>query len=326
MISQYDIPREPILPTAGIVWRVVHRGYRLVYDGFDAVRWARCPFETARAIVPLPQSWLKVRVLNSSPGRPPGSVDPLPVGEALAVLRNLLESELLADGRVDYTRLSESSVFKQLCDQSALLEGIRPESFRNDAERIAFWLNVYNALSIHGVIAFRIRRSVMEVPSFFIRTAYRIGDHVFTLDDVSNGVLRRRGRRPTSGRRQFGATDARLAYCAQRVDPRIHGALVCASASCPPVAYYDPSRVDEQLDLASGNFVNQLVRLDMNREELHLPLHFYYYAEDFGGAPGIAKFLLRHLVDPLRAQARRALDARWRVRWDRYDWVLNVGA
>jgi len=299
------------------------RVYRFVRDGWDVVRWTRSPIELGRALFPLPRSLTKPRVLNEGPS-PRGEASPASVGAILGTLKNVLQSEALVDGRVDYRRLAGSRVYEELCEQTQMLAHVMPESFHSDAERTAFWLNLYNVLSIHGVVALKIEKSVMEIPSFFVRVAYRVGPHIFALDDMLSGILRRGAPKPATGHLPFRPGDARTAYCPQTVDPRIHAGLVCAAASCPPVAYYTADQLDHQLNLAAENLVRQLVRVDRDRRVVHLPLQFYYYARDFGGPTGVVSFVLGYLSDTERPVARLAFEERWSVRWDRYDWGLNI--
>ena len=87
----------------------------------------------------------------------------------------------------------------------------RLETLETDAEKLAFYINLYNVLSMHGVIARGVERSVMEIPSFFRTTAYRVGKYVLTLDDIESGILRRNS--PPVGaraRRALGAPHAAL--------------------------------------------------------------------------------------------------------------------
>ena len=100
-------------------------------------------------------------------------------------------------------------------------------------------------------------------------------------------------------------------------------ALNCATRSCPPVAAYDPERLDEQLDSASRNFVNgggALYEPDLNT--LRLSPIFKWYAGDFGRHGGVLDFVRRHAEGDLEL----ALDvARGpRVRWQDYDWSINA--
>src|SRR4030067_2399726 len=100
-------------------------------------------------------------------------------------------------------------------------------------EKIAFWINLYNVIVIHGVIALGIRDSVREVWNFFRGVYYQVGDYSFTPDDIEHGLLRGNRRPPYSLFRRFRGGDPRLNFMVEPLDPRIHFTLVCGSASCP---------------------------------------------------------------------------------------------
>ena len=51
---------------------------------------------------------------------------------------------------------------------------------------------------INGVIELGIRNSVKEVPRFFRRIRYRIGEHHYSADDIEHGILRANHRLPNS--------------------------------------------------------------------------------------------------------------------------------
>ncbi|NNE16964.1 MAG: DUF547 domain-containing protein, partial [Myxococcales bacterium] len=218
---------------------------RNMRDAGDILKRARNPAELAKALVP--NQWLSRKVLNADPTAS-SAATPREIAESLRKLRNLLKAEALDEhGQVDYTTLGGSPTFAEMKATSGLLQAIDPGDIRDDDSRIAFWINLYNVLAIHGVLALGIRESVMEIPSFFGVVAYRVGDFVLTLDEIENGVLRRNAPHPATGTRLFGDDDPRLGLCPSHVDPRIHAALVCASTSCPPVAFYEASKLNEQL-------------------------------------------------------------------------------
>lgn len=54
-------------------------------------------------------------------------------------------------------------------------------------ERKAFFLNIYNALVIHGYTQHGLPKDKV---GFYRRTSYRIGGQVYSLDDIEHGVLR----------------------------------------------------------------------------------------------------------------------------------------
>jgi hypothetical protein len=294
---------------------------RIVRDGFDVVSWANNPLEVLKGCVP--SRWIKRMVLNEQPCFRPSCATPEVLGESLQMMRHLLTSDAIVDGLVDYRALHTSKLYGEFAQRTLALRHVYPVAFDSDAERVAFWLNLYNALCIHAVIALGLRESAMEMPSVFARVAYRVGEWTFTPDDILNGVLRRGRRRPNGSRRQFGERDPRLAYCASHVDPRIHGALVCLARSCPPVAFYSAAKLEQQLDLAAGHLIAGSVEVDAERRRLQLPLQLYYYAEDFGERARVEGYVLRHLPGALRELVERAFREHWQIDWQPYDWALN---
>jgi hypothetical protein len=264
-------------------------------------------------------------VLNLDAPRAGGPVPAATAAEALKTLGNGLEVEVIGpNGQVDYAKLQASATFVELERTSSLLHHVDPLQLVNDDARVAFWINVYNVLAIHGVIATGVRESVMEIPSFFGVVAYRVGDFVATLDEIENGILRRNAPHPATKTRLFDDDDPRLALCPNRVDPRIHAALVCASTSCPPVAFYEADRLDDQLDLAADNYVSTDVEVDEEAKVIRLPITFKYYESDFGRRAGVEVFLLKHAAGPQRQALRGAFDAGYACDYHRYDWSLNA--
>lgn len=271
----------------------------------------------------MPKQWLARRVLNAGQ-RATGTAAAGEVAEALRMLRNELKAEAIDDaGKVDYRRLAHSTTFARMQATSSLLRAIDLGELSDDDPRTAFWINIYNVLAIHGVLALEICESVMEVPSFFGTVAYDVGGFVLTLDEIENGVLRRNAPHPATGSRPFPPGDPRLSLSPSEVDPRIHAALVCASTSCPPVAFYDAAKLDTQLDLAASGYVAADVEVDDTKRLVRLPITFRYYQSDFGAADGIWAFLLRHSTAEQRNALRTAFEADYEFDYHRYDWSLN---
>lgn len=295
--------------------------FRNIRDAGDILRRARNPAELARAL--MPNQWLARKVLNDEQSAG-ATVSPSEVAEALRKLRNQLKVDALdEDGQVDYGKLQGSPTFAEMKATCALLRTIDPSEMSDDATRIAFWINLYNVLAIHGVLALGIRESVMEIPSFFGVVAYRVGDFVLTLDEIENGILRRNAPHPARGSRLFDVDDPRLALCPSRLDPRIHAALVCASTSCPPVAFYEATKLDEQLELATLNYVASDVEVDEVARVVRVPITFRYYQSDFGRIEGVRLFLLKYARGAQRAALEAAFEATYELDYHRYDWSLN---
>lgn len=232
-----------------------------------------------------------------------------------------------ATGTVDYARLKESESYALYRACTGALVDFEPDQLNSREERLAFWINAYNALVIDAVIAFGLKGAVREDLGFFRRAAYVISGLRYSADDIEHGILRsnRRHFHPAILLPQFAPDDPRLRYTIRPLDPRIHCALVCASRSCPPIAAYDAGRIDEQLDIAARSFVNGGgVAVDADGAVVRLSPIFAWYRRDFGGKDGVREFLRRFLEE---GPAGRALtERRCRLRYQQFDWSLNAPA
>lgn len=267
--------------------------------------------------------WLGRIVLNrESIGGPAAERDAPEAAERLQrAMLSVIGAFTRPDGALDYRALRASAEWTAAAAQADALGSVRPEGLEGREARLAFWINVYNALVFHGVVALDVRRSVREVRGFFRRVAYRVGDHVLTADDVEHGVLRDNARHGLLRRRPFGPGDARRALAVRPADPRIHFAITCGAQSCPPIGVYRASAVETQLELAARNFLNQEVAIDA-RGCVSCSRILRWYAEDFAAAGGLGPLLARYLdAGPVRAAVERR--ARPCDTYRAYDWALQ---
>ena len=267
--------------------------------------------------------WKFVRPLVLNDPLPDGDRSPrAPHAQAEALQRQALAAlgaAATANGKIDYASLRGSSAWANTVEAARGLQLVPLADLIGRAPRLAFWINVYNALVLHAIVALGIRKSVHEVPFFFMRASYRIGGFRLSLDDIEHGVLRANGRRHLPPLRPFGRLDPRGALALETVDPRIHFALNCGAQSCPPVGTYRAQAIDQQLDLAARNFINQTVGLD-DAGRVTCSRIFRWYRGDFEAAGGLVPFLVRYLDD---GPARAALGTGSpRLRWTAYHWTL----
>jgi hypothetical protein len=231
--------------------------------------------------------------------------------------------------QVDYARLRASPAYAAYCECARRLQSFDPAVLASRAERLAFWINLYNALIVDAVIQIGVKRSVNEAPGFFWRAAYAIGGQRYCAFDIEYGILRANASHPAIPGPHFGARDPRRRYSLERLDPRVHFALVCAARSCPPIGVYDAARTDEQLDMAARIFIqNGGVEIDRAAGQVRLSRIFQWYAPDFGGRPfalGDKRPLLKFIVDYLADEAEweYVLRGKPTIRFQPYDWSLN---
>lgn len=203
---------------------------------------------------------------------------------------------------VDYSRLRDSSAYVTYRGTfTQQLRVFNPDALDTCDRKLAFWINLYNALIIDAVISLNIQTSVTEgtlgLVRFFRRAVYDVGGHRVSANDIEHGILRRNRGFPSFLGPQLAPTDPRSTFVITRFDPRIHMALNCASRSCPPLRVYDADTIDAQLDTAAREFVSAETEVDEGRKELHLPSIFNWFEDDFGGRAGVIDFVRRYLPD-----------------------------
>jgi GH15 family glucan-1,4-alpha-glucosidase len=230
-----------------------------------------------------------------------------------------------AEGRVAYEEMRHAKAYKEYVRLSYLLKKMDLNSLESREDKIAFWVNLYNVLVIHGVVELEVRDSVKEVRNFFRRIQYQIGDMRFTPDDIEHGILRGNRRPPHSLFPRFTSGDPRLKHSLAEMDPRIHFALVCASSSCPPIDVYTPENLDEDLTVSGRTFLNSGgLLIDREANRVSLSLVFKWYRDDFGESDeqilrGLAKFLYN---DEDRTFLEWHAD-QLKIIYQDYDWRLN---
>lgn len=260
------------------------------------------------------------RVLN-----PPAADAPSPSPPDLGahLIRTMLHFKSLAmdatGRRVDYARIRDSHAYRAF--RSEWLTALRrfdPGSLQGSlSHRLAFWINLYNALVIDAVICFGRAPAAggpRALAAFFRQAAYCVGGQRLSCDDIEHGILRANRGHPWYPGPQFAAADPRRQWVIPHLDPRIHFALNCAGQSCPPIGVYHPDRLEAQLNAAARHFIAQEVQIAPDGKRVFLSRIFRWYLADFGGKAGLAALLQHYGVQDIR-----------RLRWEftPYRWQLN---
>lgn len=197
------------------------------------------------------------------------------------------------------------------------------ERLAKDSEpnRIAFWINAYNILTIDLIVReWRARhgrlRSIKDIPGAWTRPNWPVAGRSVTLDQIEHELLRKGFH-----------------------EPRIHFALVCASKSCPALrsTEFQGKFLAAQLDSAACDFVLDRSRNDFTPRggAIRISKIFGWYGKDFVGVYSDSTFqrlygretgaVLAYVSRFLPAKTVAALRAkRARVTYLPYDWSLNV--
>ena len=233
-----------------------------------------------------------VKALRVSRPRPQGSgtVEHSELGEVLSILR-----ERGVPGLADQR--------PALATYRQRLESIDPDSL-DRGEALAYWLNLYNAgaLDLAADTSASGETSVLRTPGAFTRPWATVAGKRLSLNDIEHGKVRR-----------FR-------------DPRVHGALVCGSASCPTLRFepYVGSRIDEQMEDQMRAFVSGGGAV-ADGSQLMLSRIFLWYGGDFVRPHRMPSFLpvskaaVRNAIEPWLDEPLRGLGG---VAFLPYDWSL----
>src|SRR5262249_49891333 len=174
---------------------------------------------------------------------------------------NLLMTYVNDDGWVDYFGLQRDRA--KLNDYLTALASATPQSFPSDTERLAFWINAYNAFTLADVLddVYQNVSGVDKVVGFFDKKKHKVAREELTLDQIEN-----RGR--------------------DLKDPRIHFAAVGASTSAPKLQRfaYTGAMLEEQLTRIARGFLSDRergLRVVADRKQIRLSSIFKWYAGDF---------------------------------------------
>jgi hypothetical protein len=243
--------------------------------------------------------------------------------EALAAAHAAASAALydVQANRVDYVRFAHAD---ELGDLVAVAEALADYDCARLAigARLAFWLNVYNALVLHAV-AVRGTAPRRLDKDFFVEAKYEISGHEFSLDDVEHGLIRCNGPRFRSLRRQMAAGDPRLTFAPLLFDERAHFALHSACASSPRLRVYDRAGLDATLEDAACDYVRQQAHVQNGGAALLVPKIFQWYAPDFGGDAGVRAFVIGCLESEEDIDAIDRHGANCALRYAEFDWTVN---
>ncbi len=223
----------------------------------------------------------------------------------------LLETYVLDERWVDYAgwhaNPEHRAELRSLVEEFAKID---PAALEPQAA-IAFWINVYNAVTVDLVLDHYPLRSIKDIDAGFLGSPWKIeritiGDHLLTLDAIEHEILR-----------------------VDFDEPRIHFALNCASVGCPPLApeAFTAARLDEQLDAATERALHSTEWVDLSGCDgsygsgtIRLTKLFDWFAGDFGGETAVREFLARYRP----GDSFTLRNTQCALEYFDYDWTLNA--
>lgn len=233
--------------------------------------------------------------------------DPKPAVDHSAFTK-LLARYVDDSGRVDYATWKAKDL-PALDAYLAQLAVVKNEATLAKEERLALWIDAYNAITLRAILDYfpveSIKDKVSHLPGGFnVWKDYKrkvAGREVF-LDEIENEILRKMG------------------------EPRIHFAINCASKGCPVLRAeaYEGAKLDTQLEDQVGRFLANPKQLEVKAAErvVRVSKILDWFGADFGAsAAERLAWLAKHTKDEAVRKVLADPDAK--LEFLDYDWTLN---
>lgn len=226
-----------------------------------------------------------------------------------AAWNRLLATYLTTDGagvsRFDYGAVTPED--RAALDRHVAALAAEPVSGLTRPRQFAYWINLYNALTVQVVLAHYPVETIRDIdisPGLFADGPWdaplvEVEGEALSLNDIEHRILRPIWR-----------------------DPRIHYAVNCASVGCPNLAptAYRAETLERDLDRAARAYVNDPRGVSMERGRVTVSKIYNWFHEDFGSSE---VRVIEHLKRYAEPDLARRLDRLGRIDGTVYDWSLN---
>ncbi|MEP0068645.1 DUF547 domain-containing protein [Pyruvatibacter sp.] len=182
-----------------------------------------------------------------------------------------------------------------------------PISTYSRPEQMAYWLNLYNALTVEVILEHYPVKSIRDIdtsPGWFAdgpwdQKLIRVENEDLTLNDIEHRILRPIWK-----------------------DARIHYGVNCASIGCPDLQLdaFTGSNLDAMLDAAARDYVNDVRGVSLSGDRVQVSSIYDWFFEDFGGTE---ESLLTHLIAYAEPELAADLMSIGQLHESDYDWRLN---
>lgn len=212
----------------------------------------------------------------------------------------LLEKHVDDDGNVDYAGFKKEE--KLLDEYLAVLSKNHPNDKWKKNDRLAFWINAYNAFTVKLIVKNYPVKSIKDLGGsiYKINTAWdikfiKIGQETYDLNNIEHGIIRK----------EFN-------------EPRIHFAVNCASVSCPKLRNeaFVGSKLDAQLTDQAKAFINNSSKNNITKKSAQLSKLFRWFKGDFEQNG-------KSVIEFINQYAKVKITKKTQIDFLEYNWNLN---
>lgn len=194
------------------------------------------------------------------------------------------------DGKVNYEGvIRDSSLFYQYFRS---LSDTPPNDDWSREEKLAYWINVYNAVAMKMIIDNYPVKSINDLHDPWNQKFFRIKDKRYSLDEIEHNILRK-----------FN-------------EPRIHFLINCAAASSPRLwnMAYTKDNISHALEERTREFINDTSKNIVDRNNTKISKVFEWYKKDFYDGD-IVRFINQYSITKIKEIPNNG--------YMEYNWSLN---
>ena len=204
---------------------------------------------------------------------------------------SILKSNVTSSGKVNY--VSMKTKLSNIETYITNLESLSDQSTWSKNEKLAYWINLYNAATVRLIIQNYPTTSITSLNGGkpWDKKVVTISGKSYTLNQIENDIIRPRFK-----------------------EPRIHFAVNCAAVSCPKImnSAFTADKLNYQLTKQAKAFINGS-KNSINENSVEISKIFEWYAVDFGSS--IIEYLNKYSTTQINSEAT--------IGYKEYNWNLN---
>ncbi|WP_299254624.1 DUF547 domain-containing protein [uncultured Aquimarina sp.] len=167
-----------------------------------------------------------------------------------------------------------------------------PTENAEDTEKLAYWVNLYNAIVMKMIIDHYPVNSINDLENPWKKKSITINNNQYSLDDIEHTILRKMN------------------------EPRIHFLLNCAATSSPKLwnRAYTNRNITQALEERTLDYINDSTKNITTNGEVNLSKVFEWYAKDFDNGD-IKNYINRYSKEKISKTSK--------IGYLEYNWSLN---
>ena len=203
----------------------------------------------------------------------------------------ILKSNVSSSGKVNYVGMK--SKLTEIQSYISTLESLSDQSTWSRNEKLAYWINLYNAATVKLIVDNYPTSSITNINGGkpWDKKVVTISGKSYSLNQIENDIIRPKFK-----------------------EPRIHFAVNCAAISCPKImnSAFTADKLSYQLTKQAKAFINGS-KNSISENSIEISKIFEWYAVDFGSS----------IIDYLNKYSTTTINSNATTTYNEYNWNLN---